>query len=180
MAIEHPDGTLFVSGFALTPDEPGPKLWKSKDHGQTWTRVNVGTAAEGAVGNSDVSLAVAPDGALYFVTMGPHTRDGPAAKNTIAVGVTKDVGVTWHWTVLSALSNPEFGDRPWVAVSADGTAHVVLERWQRSQVHAVSHDHGINWIKQARIHDRGGSSHMAAGPNGEIAVRVTPASASTN
>ena len=25
MAVEHPNGTLFVSGFALTPNEPGPK-----------------------------------------------------------------------------------------------------------------------------------------------------------
>ena len=65
-------------------------MWNSaKDQRNRRDLRNVGTAAEGAVGNSDVSLAVAPDGALYFVTMGPHTRDGPAAKNTIAVGVTR-------------------------------------------------------------------------------------------
>ena len=53
MVIEHPNSTLFVSGFALTRDEPGPKLWKSVDRGHSWVRVNVGTAADGAVGNSD-------------------------------------------------------------------------------------------------------------------------------
>jgi len=177
MAVEHPDGTLFVSGFALTPDEPGPKLWKSVDHGQTWARVNVGTAADGAVGNSDVSLAMAPDGTLYFATMGPHVREGPAGKNTIAVGVTSDAGVTWHWTVLSTLSNLQFGDRPWVAVSTDGTAHVIWNDGNGVD-YAVSHDRGINWGKQARIHGQGGSSHIAVGPNREVAVRVTPASAS--
>ena len=177
MAVEHPNGTLFVSGFALTPNEPGPKLWKSVDHGQTWTHVNVGTAADGAVGNSDVSLAMARDGTLYFVTMGPHTREDPAAKNTIAVGVTSDAGETWHWTVLSALPNPRFGDRPWVAVSADGTAHVIWNDGEGVD-YAVSHDGGINWVAQARIHDRGGSSHIAVGPSREVAVRVTPASAS--
>jgi hypothetical protein len=99
---------------------------KSRDLGKTWTRVNVGTAAEGAVGNSDVGLAVAPDGTLYFATMGPDLWQPDASKkqNTIAVGATKDAGATWHWTVLSKLQSI-FGDRPWVAVTTDGAAHVI-------------------------------------------------------
>jgi len=48
--VAHPDGTLFVSGYG----EPTPSLWKSGDLGATWTRVNVGTEATGAIGNSDV------------------------------------------------------------------------------------------------------------------------------
>ena len=66
MVAEHPNGTLFVSGYG----QPGPKLWKSADQGRTWQRVAVGTEADGAVGNSDVDLAVGPDGTLYFITMG--------------------------------------------------------------------------------------------------------------
>jgi photosystem II stability/assembly factor-like uncharacterized protein len=63
MIVEHPDGTLFVGGFGAArvdgnrTDEP--TLWQSRDGGATWTRVNVGTEAEGAAGNSDVDLAVA-------------------------------------------------------------------------------------------------------------------------
>ena len=120
MAVEHPDGTVFAGGFALAPEEPGPKLWKSVDHGQRWTRVNVGTATEGAIENSDVSLAMSRDGVLYFVTMGPaRTRGEADGKNTIAVGATSDSGASWHWNVLSAM-NPEFGDRPWVAYPLTG------------------------------------------------------------
>src|SRR4051794_35808584 len=58
MIVEHPDGTLFVAGFG----EPAPTLWRSRDAGATWTRVDVGTEADGAIGNSDVDLAVARDG----------------------------------------------------------------------------------------------------------------------
>jgi hypothetical protein len=46
-----------------------PNLWKSTDEGKTFSRVNVGTTDQGSVGNSDVDLAVATDGTLYFVTM---------------------------------------------------------------------------------------------------------------
>ena len=46
MLVEHPDGTLFVSGYG----EPQPTLWKSRDGGVSWAQVNVGTEADGAVG----------------------------------------------------------------------------------------------------------------------------------
>ncbi len=49
MIAELPNGALFVSGYSDTT----PKLWKSSDRGATWARVNVGTAADGAIGNSD-------------------------------------------------------------------------------------------------------------------------------
>ena len=66
MILEHPDGTLFVSGYAgdraSGPPQTVPRLWKSTDHGSTWNAVNVGTEVDGAVGNSDVDLAVSRDG----------------------------------------------------------------------------------------------------------------------
>src|SRR5437868_3344851 len=65
MVVEHPDGTLFVAGYG----QPSPTLWRSGDRGATWSRVAVGDAAAGALGNSDVDLAVAADGTLYFASM---------------------------------------------------------------------------------------------------------------
>jgi hypothetical protein len=175
MIVEHPDGTLFVSGYGAAfmsgkkTDEA--TLWKSRDGGGAWTRVNVGTPAQGAAGNSDVDLAVAPDGTLYFATLvfDEKVMEG----KQISMGVSKDAGATWKWTVIS---KTRFDDRPWIKVAPDGTAHVI---WNDGAgvCHAVSQDGGSTWTERDRIHPQGGSSHMAVGPNGEIAVRVIPLSA---
>jgi hypothetical protein len=175
MIVEHPDGTLFVSGFGAAfmsgkrTDEA--TLWESGDGGKTWARVNVGSVADGAAGNSDVDLAVAHDGTLYFANLlyDPKADEG----KQISVGVSTDVGVTWKWTLIS---RTRFDDRPWVEVAPDGTAHII---WNDGHgvCHAVSRDGGLTWTERDRIHPKGGSSHMAVGPNGEVAVRVTPTSA---
>jgi photosystem II stability/assembly factor-like uncharacterized protein len=175
MIVEHPDGTLFVGGYGAAfmsgKDMDEATLWKSRDGGTTWSRVNVGTKADGAAGNSDVDLAVAREGTLYFVTV-VYDEKADEGKQ-ISVGVSKDVGSTWKWTLLS---KTRFDDRPWVKVAPDGTAHVI---WNDGHgvCHAVSQDGGLTWSEQARIHPQGGSSHLAVGPNGEVAVRVTPTSA---
>lgn len=44
--------------------------------------------------------------------------------------------------------------------------------------YAVSQDSGASWNLRPRINEQGGSSHLAIGPHGEIAVRITPWSAS--
>jgi hypothetical protein len=175
MIVEHPDGTLFVGGYGAAfmsgkkTDEA--TLWKSGDDGATWTRVNVGTKADGVAGNSDVDLAVAPDGTLYFATLvyDPKANEG----KQISIGVSKDVGATWKWTLIS---KTRFDDRPWVKVAPDGTAHVI---WNDGAgvCYAVSKDGGLTWTEYDRIHPKGGSSHLAVGPNGEVAVRVVPISA---
>ena len=173
MVVEHPDGSLFVSGYG----EPTPTLWKSRDGGRSWTTVNVGTAADGAIGNSDVDLAVSRDGTIYFVTMGYDVKAGNFGEGThVAIGVSKDSGVRWSWTMLS---KSRFDDRPWVEVAPDGTAHVI---WNDGSgvCHAVSRDGGATWSEQPRIHAQGGSSHLAVGPRGEVAVRIVPLSASGN
>jgi hypothetical protein len=170
MAVEHPSGTLFVSGYG----ESTPTLWQSHDRGTTWARVDVGTEAQGAMGNSDVDLAVARDGTLYFVTMVYDRKANEGV--SISIGVSKDAGSNWVWTPLSTT---RFDDRPWVDVAPDGTAHVI---WNDGSgvSHAVSQDGGVTWTERAKIHPQGGSSHLAVGPNGEVAVRVTPLSASGN
>jgi hypothetical protein len=178
MIVEHPDGTLFCGGFGAAyigeKRQDGPTLWRSRDGGTTWALVNVGTEADGAVGNSDMDLAVAPDGALYFTTL--LFDGGKWEGKQVSIGVSKDVGMTWNWTLLS---KTRFDDRPWVEVAPDGTVHVI---WNDGAgvCYAVSQDGGLTWKERERIHPQGGSSHLAVGPNGEVAVRVTPASASYN
>lgn len=170
MIVQHPDGALFVAGYGGGTSS----LWISRDGGATWERVNVGTEADGAAGNSDVDLAVARDGTLYFVAM---TFDRKANEGrAISIGVSRDVGATWSWT---RLSGARFDDRPWVEVGPDGTAHVIWNDGQGVR-YVVGTDRGTIWTDRGRIHPQGGSSHLAAGPNGELAVRVIPLSASGN
>jgi hypothetical protein len=172
MVVEHPSGTLFVSGYAGGTLNQRPPLWQSQDQGETWSRVNVGTEADGALGNSDVDLAVARDGTLYFASMGFNNKTLEGAY--VAMGTSRDGGRTWTWTKIS---KNRFDDRPWVKVAPDGTAHVV---WNDGSgvLYRQSRDRGATWSGPVRIHDHGGSSHLSVGPGGEVAVRIVPKSAS--
>jgi Tol biopolymer transport system component len=181
MIVEHPDGTLFVGGFGASRMKENRTdeltLWKSGDGGTTWARIDVGSdapRAQGAIGHSDMDLGVAPDGTIYFVTLFFDVEKYEGRQ--VSVGVSKDVGATWKWTLLS---NTRFDDRPWVKVAPDGAAHVI---WNDGAgvCHAVSQDGGLTWTERERVHPRGLSSHLAMGPSGEIAVRITPISASGN
>jgi len=176
MVVEHPEGTLFVAGFSQAMEESGrpPKLFKSTDGGSSWQAVPVGTVTEGAVGNSDVDLAIGPDGTLYFLTMGYDRERGEGTH--IAVGVSRDVGESFRWTYLS---QTRYDDRPWIEVTPDGVAHVIWNDGAGVR-HSVSTDGGITWTEWARITPQGGSSSLALGPKGETAVRVIPRSASGN
>ena len=173
MVVELSDGTLFVSGYDNNAEQ-SPGLWRSRDHGTTWESVSVGKKTDGAIGDSDVDLAVGPDDTVYFVAM---TYDGEKHEGThIAVGTSKNAGATWTWNVLSA---NRFDDRPWIGVTPNGPAHVIWNDGNGVR-YEVSHDRGTSWKERPRINDQGGSSHLAIGPHGEIAVRITPRSASGN
>ena len=170
MVVRHPSGALFVSGYW----DPIPPVYKSLDQGATWSRVNLGTAADGAAGNSDIDLAVAPDGTLYLITLEfDRTR---MTGTRIHVAVCHDIGATWRWTTLSETPGD---DRPWIAVAPDGTVHAI---WNDGAgvAHAVSTDRGAAWTDTPRVNPLGGSSHLAVGPNGEVAVRFVPMSAAGN
>jgi photosystem II stability/assembly factor-like uncharacterized protein len=175
--VQHPNGTLFVSGYGSPEGQPPqtvPRLWKSSDDGHTWSRVNVGSENDGALANSDVSLAIAPDGTVYLASMQFDLKSLEGVH--IVVGVSKDVGQTWKWTMLS---KKRYDDRPWVAVATDGTAHVIWNDGS-SVYHTSSRDRGITWSDPQMIHPDAGSSFLAVGPHGEVAVRLTPVSASGN
>lgn len=168
MLAEDARGTLFVAGYG----SPTPTLWKSGDRGATWSRVNVGSEADGAIGNSDVDLAISPDGTLYFASM---LFDRTVFEGRqISIGASDDAGASWRWTTIS---KARFDDRPWIDVAPDGTAHVI---WNDGSgvSHVTSRDRGRTWSRSTRIHEKGGSSHLAIGPAGEVAVRITPMSAS--
>lgn len=173
MVVQHPSGALFLTGYSGSSDPRAvPQLWRSEDGGVSWSQVDVGTAEEGAAGNSDVDLAIGPGGTLYFVVMGFDQAEGVGRH--ITVGVSDDLGASWGWTFLS---RERFADRPWVEVAPDGIAHVI---WNDGSgvMHAMSADAGRSWTEGDRVHPLGGSSHLAVGPAGEIAIRITPASAS--
>jgi hypothetical protein len=175
MVVEHPSGALFVSGYAAGMDPMDvPNLWRSDDGGATWSRVDVGTAEDGAAGNSCVDLAIGPDGTIYFLVMGFDREAGEGTH--ITIGVSGDEGASWTWTYLS---RDRFDDRPWVDVGPSGRVHVI---WNDGSgvSHAASSDGGFSWVEMERIHPLGGSSHLAVGPADEVAVRITPASASGN
>ncbi len=175
--VQHPDGTLFVAGYGTARERDAqkvPRLWKSTDEGATWKPVNVGGEQAGALANSDVSLAMALDGTLYYASLQFDIKAGEGAH--IVLGVSKDRGDTWRWTMVS---NNRFDDRPWVAVAPDGTAHVI---WNDGSgvYHVSSRDQGAKWSDRQTINPGGGSSFLAVGPNGEVAVRIVPPSASGN
>lgn len=175
--VEHPDGTLFVTGYGSPEGERPqtvPRLWKSADHGASWSRVNVGGENDGALANSDVSLAVALDGTIYFTSMQFDMKVLEGVH--IVIGVSKDAGQTWQWKMLS---KKRYDDRPWVAVAPDGTAHVI---WNDGSgvYHTASHDRGSTWSDPQIVHPDAGSSYLTVGPHGEVAVRLAPISASGN
>ncbi len=170
MLVQHPNGTLFVAGYAVASQG----VWMSTDLGKRWAPVTFGENAIGLIGNSDTDLAVAPDGTVYFVSM-TYDRSVFEGKQ-IAIAVSRDAGASWNWSLLS---RNRFDDRPWVKIAPDGTAHVI---WNdgRGVHHRISRDRGVSWLTMPRISERGGSSHLAIGPGGQIAVRVAPISASGN
>lgn len=180
MVCEHPSGTLFVTGYRNASHSP--QLWKSSDAGKTWRSVNVGTPAEGAIGNSDADLFIDAEGNLYLLSMSytklPEELEGfdfsSMKGERITVGVSKDEGKSWQWHTLS---ENEYDDRPWISASTDGTLHVI---WNdgKGVHHTLSKDQGATWQKQALISEKGGSSFLAHGDHGQLAVRVSPVSAS--
>lgn len=73
-------GTVYVSQRGREDDDFAAYLWKSTDHGATWTSV-VGTI---------------PSGSINVVREDPVMKDVLYAGNDFGVYVSKDAGRTWH------------------------------------------------------------------------------------
>lgn len=180
MLAEHPSGDLYVTGFRNASDRS--QLWKSVDRGQSWTEVDIGRNSQGADGNSDVDLMIDDRGVIYFLCMRftriPEDTTGfnwaSLKGERITIGISYDNGSSWNWT---SISEKEFDDRPWVEVASDGSVHVIWNNGKGVH-HTMSEDQGKSWQIQPDIYPKGGSSHFSAGPSGQLAVRVTPVSAS--
>lgn len=181
-AIAELPGALFVAGysygdvaalgptFLLRPDFVSPPvLWRSADGGASWAMVDMGALPDGALGNSDIDLATGPDGTLYVAAM-----SFSYVGHSIVAGASEDAGATWRWRPLSA---QPLVDRPWVETAPDGAAHVV---WNDGKAvhHAASRDRGVTWQEGPVVADDAGDGGLAVGPQGELAVRVIPASGS--
>lgn len=186
------DGTLFVAGYwgatRFAERGPGdadnvllsPLVWRSRDDGATWERLATGNVADGAVGNSDVSLAIGPDGrvwiaSLHFVPVvapvGLVVPGAPygATASAVYVGWSDDGGDSWTWTL--ARRGP-YVDRPWIRIGEDGLAHLV---WNDHEgvYHATSTD-GAQWTPARRVAEGGGTGGFDVSDAGELAVRVVP------
>jgi len=170
--VQHPSGVLFVAGYSrdLAEATDPPNLYRSDDGGVTWSQVDVGRVEDGALGNSDVDLKVGPDGSIYFLSMGfdRSVREG----THVALGISRDVGKTWTWRFLS---RHRYDDRPWIVLSpTTGRLHAVWNDGSGVQ----RDDRGATWTVRPRVSPRGGSSHLAVGPDGALAVRIAPIAAS--
>lgn len=178
MLVEHPSGAIFVAGYPSQVSgrdwTVSPRLWRSDTAGKQWRSVKVGRSVDGAQGNSDVDLSVGPGGRLFYASMGFDRGSGEGTQ--IAVGVSEDVGKSWKWQFLS---RQRLDDRPWIRVSDEGVVHLVWNNIEGVN-YARSLDHGLSWSKTRQIAKRGGSSHLAVGPDGRVAVRVSPIWASAN
>ena len=85
MAVS-PTGRLFVAGYGGGAQ---PELWQSDDRTRsTWTAVAFG---DGAVGNSDVDLAIAPDGTIYFANLLFDREHGEG--KSIAIAASRDEAI---------------------------------------------------------------------------------------
>lgn len=164
-----PDGRVYVVGYSFTA-AGGPVAWRSGDDGVTWERVDVGAPADGAHGNSDVDVAVAPDGTVYIAAMTWMT-----VGLAISVGASEDAGESWTW---KAVTVDPWADRPFLAVGADNVAHVVWSN-ARGLHHASSSDRGQSWTEGALAHPTGGTGRIAIAPDGTLAVRVMQLSGPT-
>lgn len=168
-------GTLFVAaGAERTENFDAPLVWRSQDGGETFERLDVGQPQDGAGGNTDVDLAVGPEGTLYLAAMAYTPSPGDVfvgASAAITVASSTDGGETWSWT--TPVQGPAV-DRPWIETTPDGTAHLVWND-ERGVHHATSSDQGASWSEGPLVHDAGGDGALVASSD-LLAVRIVPPS----
>lgn len=124
-----PNGVLYVSALQY--------LYRSADHGVTWSKVTTPITADSLEVASDSSIAVDPGGRLYF------SYDWPYAGNT-SVCTSDNGGRAW------ACDHAVFAggtDRMWVAAPTAHDAYVTTNLGLYQTVYAHSDDRGASWTR---------------------------------
>lgn len=118
-----PDGTLFVASPLA--------VWRSADHGATWTQAK----AKGLTGGGDGDIAFDANGTLYWLGLGGE--DGPIPFQT-----STDGGETWSKAV--DVSDGTGFDREWLDVTASGKVYTTW-RGEEGLEFNFSPDGGATW-----------------------------------
>ncbi len=120
--VVAPDGTEVV----VAPAGPGARLggtgvggdllWRSTDHGRSWTRPG---SYDLATGGADSDIAVTPDGTLY--------ASGLTYPACASVSRSTDGGRTWLGLPMSGCARlPLANDRQWTATYGDDVVYTVI------------------------------------------------------
>jgi hypothetical protein len=121
-----PDGTEYI----VAPDGPGVRapaalggsgvggslIWRSSDHGRTWTRLG---SYDVPTGGGDTDVVVTPDGTLYASGLS-YVACSTVARST-------DKGDTWVAVPVAGCGRtPVSNDRQWNAVDGNGTVYTAI------------------------------------------------------
>jgi hypothetical protein len=152
-----PDGTLYVSSPL--------SVWRSGDHGKSWTK----TASRGLEGGGDGDIAVGPGGTLYWLGLGGGSLTGDlmgaAPPVRIPFQLSRDGGESWSKAV--DLSNGTGSDREWIDATPDGKLYAT---WRGGDANGnflefrASLDGGSTWQRKAKVGPDGDEGPVAHDP----------------
>ncbi|MDQ1697811.1 MAG: repeat-like domain, partial [Frankiaceae bacterium] len=132
-----PDGTEYI----VAPDGPGARtpaalggqgvggslIWRSRDHGRTWTRLG---SYDVPTGGGDSDIAIAPDGTLY--------ASGLSYLACSTVSRSTDHGDTWLPMPLAGCGRqPLSNDREWNATYGSDTVYSVIGDTTNTQIDLI-------------------------------------------
>ncbi|HET6817851.1 MAG TPA: sialidase family protein [Mycobacteriales bacterium] len=132
-----PDGAEYI----VAPDGPGVRapsalggagtggslIWRSTDHGRTWTRLG---SYDVPTGGGDSDIAVSPDGTLYASGLS-YVACSTVARST-------DRGDTWLDDPVAGCGRiPLANDRQWTAVDGSSTVYTAIGDTVDAQIDLV-------------------------------------------
>ena len=133
-----PDGTEYIVAPGGTPGVRAPVsaggggiggglIWRSSDHGRTWTWLGTfDLAGEGG----DTDIAVTPRGTLFASSLSYNGCSG--------VGVSTDRGQTWSDNPLAGCARiPAMNDRQWTATYGENVVYTVIGDTVRGDIDMV-------------------------------------------
>jgi hypothetical protein len=132
-----PDGTEYI----VAPDGPGVRtpgqtggqgiggslVWRSRDHGRTWSRLG---SFDTPTGGGDTDIAISPDGTLY--------ASGLSYLACSTVSRSTDHGDTWlPMPVAGCGQAPVVNDREWNATYGNGIVYSVIGDTVNNQIDLI-------------------------------------------